>query len=617
MTTGGAAGLVRCPVCGSGELDPTIHNNDGMCDCPCGHRAYAGYVAELAALTARSQWLAERVLHGDRAPDPDFARRYRIWPVPGLPVGAPGADLDSAASPPPRHTVGVQTVLLTVGAGLLIVAGTVFAAVVWDRISGLGQVALMVTATLGFAAVAVRLHPRLPGTAEALAVVAAGLLVVDVIAAPLLGLLPESWITGPGLYPAVALAIVCVILVLLGRRSGLRAWQWCGWFAAPAAGGALVAFWANQPTSDPASTAAAVSVPLLVSIGLLAVTRIPGRPVPDPLPMRVAGAVGVVVCGLVTASAATSRDSLPGALITTVLATIAGTAWASYDRSRWVRAGAALLIGASCALALGLPPMPQALWLAALVAAVGFVVGLGAFVVLRDTWAAVVAALAVWGGWAVVRIASEPVEGPHSRLQAQVALLAALVAILGFALARWLPWAVWIAAVLGQFALVMGSFDAPEIVESFSLPFTALLLLAGLLWRRYAPGSHRPPSLIWLGPAVAMALIPSAFATWDAPWSPGTANGDVTSSLVRLSAVLIAGGIATIAGARRGLAGLLIPGALALAIVGVGQVWTALANLPRWIALALAGAALILAGARVEWLRGQGARAGHWLGTLR
>jgi hypothetical protein len=66
-----------------------------------------------------------------------------------------------------------------------------------------------------------------------------------------------------------------------------------------------------------------------------------------------------------------------------------------------------------------------------------------------------------------------------------------------------------------------------------------------------------------------------------------------------------------------GLAGLLLPGAAAVAIAAAAQVWSGLASLPRWIGLGLAGTALVLAGARIEWLRGEGGRARAWLRELR
>ena len=145
-----------------------------------------------------------------------------------------------------------------------------------------------------------------------------------------------------------------------------------------------------------------------------------------------------------------------------------------------------------------------------------------------------------------------------------------------------------------------------------TLPFAGLLLAAGLLWRR-----HRPtPSLQWLGPAVAMALIPSAFAAWTAPWALDITHLTTGAHLVRAALVLSAGVLAAAIGARLRLAGLLMPAAVALVVLASAQVWGGLANLPRWVALAIAGTLLVVAGARIEQLRGQGRRAAGWAHRL-
>ena len=209
---------MRCPRCATADLDPTAHDEAGMVTCQCGHRAYAGYIAEADSLAARSAWLADRVAAGDPEPAPEVQRAYAIWSPPGVvaPGTGPSGLVPPGTIPPPGHVAlpapvprgapSAQTLLLGIGALLLVIAGAVFAAVVWDRLGAFGQVALMLGATAGVGALAIRLRRRLEGTAEALAVVAAGLAAVDLMAAPMLGLLPERWVTDPTLYPAVAFA---------------------------------------------------------------------------------------------------------------------------------------------------------------------------------------------------------------------------------------------------------------------------------------------------------------------------------------------------------------------------------------------------------------------------
>ena len=160
--------------------------------------------------------------------------------------------------------------------------------------------------------------------------------------------------------------------------------------------------------------------------------------------------------------------------------------------------------------------------------------------------------------------------------------------------------------------MLLAPITWPDPVEVHTLTFAALLLAAGLLWRHRGP----TPSLQWLGPAVAMALIPSAVATWVAPWALDASDLGTTGHLIRLGAVLVASVIAMVVGARMHLGGLLIPASLALSIAALAQVWSGLSNLPRWVGLAIAGTLLVLAGARIEWLRREGRRAVGWVEGL-
>jgi hypothetical protein len=321
---------------------------------------------------------------------------------------------------------------------------------------------------------------------------------------------------------------------------------------------------------------------------------------------------------MATVPAALSREMLPGALVTAAATATAWCAWAWFDRDPLVRAGAAALLGATTGLVLLLPSEPQPVSLAAIVGLLGITLGMLAHRLTGDDLATGLAATSVWVVWSFGRVTSlQPGVETRSVLD-QLALLAVVVAVVGVLVARWAPWTAWMAALLAQFALVVVMPDTWDVVEVWTLPFAALLLGAGVLWRRYTPGN--PRSLIWLGPSVAMALLPSAVLTWAAPWvggADGTGSSDVASALLRLAFVLVAGVAASVVGARLGLAGLLIPGAAAVAIAAAAQVWSGLASMPRWIGLGLAGTALVLAGARIEWLRGEGGRARAWLGELR
>lgn len=634
---------VRCPVCGEPGLDATVHDAAGMCTCSCGHRAYAGYVAELAASQGRSNWLADRIREG-RPPAPEVIGPYAIWPVPQSPQAQPpqGAAGEAAGARSPvgvgpggrRAGAGVQSLLLALGALMLIVAATIFAAVVWDRIGALGQVVTMTLLTAGVAGLAVRLSGRLHGTAEALAVVAAGLLVVDALAAPLLGLLPRAWLEVPSVYPAAVAAALAAVLVAAARRWQLRAWEWIGWAAAPTAG-YLLAFGAVDAGAHPALSAALVAVPVATSLAIVAWARL--RPaVREPVAMGLAGGAGLAMGALLTASAAMTRDALPGALVTTVLAAVGLGVWARVDRAGWVRLAAAALVGTAGAALLLLAVDPP-LWLSVLVAVVGLgagwlaawldrrgrtpesltVGGLGLASALHPAVLPATAACGLWLTWSAGRyaLAAEAMDFPEARQQ--VALLAGIVAVVGFAAAAYLPSAPWVAALLGEFALLTGAPGRVDLLEAATLPFASLLLLAGLLWRRHAPDSGERSSLVWLGPAATVALVPSALAAWAAPWVLAAPDQSSTTALIRLGLVLVASLAGVVVGARWSLAGLLLPASAALVVVTLAQTWSGLSALPRWVAFGLAGTLLVVLGARVEWLRGQGGRARTWLRQLR
>lgn len=600
-----------------------------MCTCPCGHRAYAGYVAEADSLAERSSWLADRIAAGDPAPAPELHREYRVWnpPGPAIPIavgeatavaGQPAATaaLGVPATPPrTQGTPSAQTVLLAVGAFLLVVAGAVFAAVVWDRLGAVGQVALMLVATFGVGALAIRLRRGLIGTAESLAAVAAGLAAVDVMAAPLLGLLPSRWVNDPTLYPAVALGALGLGLLLLHRRFRLRAWSWLGWV------GLLAGAWCVVPavataTDNQAWAFAAVAVPTLASVGMLASAQHVRQLADQSAALMTVGAFGLATGTMgTTIGVLSSPTNRNGALLTTALTACAFGIWAVRDRGRilWVNLAAAALAGITGALILSMPPEPQPVWLAAAVALAGLVVGLVIWLVAADGTLAATGALGVWIPWAVIRMSASADGGPDDLVSSQLSLLSLLVAILAFVLAWWTPALGWVGALLGMTAMSLAPVTWADPLETFSLPFAAVLLGAGLLWRRRGP----TPSLQWLGPAVAMALIPSAAATWFAPWAVDVWSETTTTHLVRLAAVLLLGVVAVVVGARERLAGLFVPGAIALVIAAGAQLWSGLETLPRWGALAIAGTLLVVAGARIEWLRREGRRAVGWVGELR
>ena len=65
------------------------------------------------------------------------------------------------------------------------------------------------------------------------------------------------------------------------------------------------------------------------------------------------------------------------------------------------------------------------------------------------------------------------------------------------------------------------------------------------------------------------------------------------------------------------LAGVLAPAAAALVTVSAVQLVELGRFLPQWVSFAVAGALLIAAGARWEWVRDAGHRGGTWVRSLR
>ena len=113
-----------------------------------------------------------------------------------------------------------------------------------------------------------------------------------------------------------------------------------------------------------------------------------------------------------------------------------------------------------------------------------------------------------------------------------------------------------------------------------------------------------------------MVILPSAFACWGAPWVEATSNQSVSTGVIRLVLVLMGGFAMVVPGARGRLQGLLVPGATALVIAGLAQLSSGLNAVPRWLALAVVGAGLIFAGARLEVLRKRGREVRDYLATL-
>jgi hypothetical protein len=131
-------------------------------------------------------------------------------------VSAP-ADRLASAPPGPRRSWTTQQTLLAVGVLLVLAASAIGLAIAWFLIGRYGQVLVMggVTAAASVAALALS-RRRLPSSAEALAVVAGGLMLLDVAAARGYGLFGLDAVDGRA-YTAVTGLLVAVVLAALHR----------------------------------------------------------------------------------------------------------------------------------------------------------------------------------------------------------------------------------------------------------------------------------------------------------------------------------------------------------------------------------------------------------------
>ena len=570
--------LVRCPVCGTGQYSlEDVDRTTGVVTCECGHSANAQFVAEAGYLEARLEWVRDRIRAGD---------------VPAQPAPV-------AVSSP----LSAQTILLSVGALLLVIAASVFTAVAWPRLGPAAQLAMVVVVTLVVAVLAVLLRDRLHGTAEALAALAFGLAVVDLAALPALGVGPEGWQDLDSPYWLVGAGVLALAGVLGSRATGLRAWSWLGWAAAAMAVGFVTGLLVGLDEVETEQLVLAVGV--LSVAGALLLTGSWVVPVlrTDRRPMVLAGSVALTIGAGVCAIGAVSGDAVEAAALVTALTALVlgGMAWlAGQTAPRGFAWGGVVLALVTGGLLLALLPGNGPV--AVLVALLGGAMLL-AGIALRTTLVGLPAALVLWATWLVVR---EPDGVGWFLVTAGLVLL--MAAWLGASLTS-ITWLAWPAAAV-EFAglAVLAPVGYPDLLEAWTLPAAGLLAVAGLVSCRGRPAS----SLERVGPALTVALLPSAFATWLAPWVVGESGG-LGQDVARLVAVLVVGGVLMVLGARSHALGLLLPGSAAVLVAGLAQLWSGLDALPRWVALAIVGSALVLAGARFEWLRDEGRRARDWV----
>jgi hypothetical protein len=194
--------------------------------------------------------------------------------------------------------------------------------------------------------------------------------------------------------------------------------------------------------------------------------------------------------------------------------------------------------------------------------------------------------------------------------QQDVAIFLAIVAASGYVLAL-TPrrgFVSWPAAAAGSvstwLALDVAGYDTLEFYTGTS---AATLLVAGLLQRRDVP---RLGSVVTLGPALAMAILPSAIDAF------GEAVVQEAGTLRAVLVILVAAVLAAVGAALRVRAAFLV-GLTAALLAGLGQLFALTGLLPRWVALAAGGALLLGTGFAAEAVRTAGRQFRVFTGQLR
>lgn len=531
-----------------------------MVTCECGYRGYLGYLQEAAYLAGRQRWLQDRIAAGEAPPAEPMASQYGIWRIAGTP--APAA---------PRGG-STQLLLVSLGAMLLLLAGLVFVAVAWDLIGPVGRWVALLAVTAGVIAATIATRRRTPRTAEALAVVSFGLAAITLTAAPALDVVPQPWTAARYPYWLFASGGLLVFGIGLGRRFGLQAWSWLGWLMAPFVVTSLLGLVLTRIGNEEVEMTVAAGAFLVAGTGLLASRD---------WPRRLAG-VACLVPAVVVTMALLAQDPPAGAILVIAAALLILLLVPHDSWRKWVGWP---LFGLWLALLGSLLPENAGITVTMVLVGAGLIVALASRPLL-----ALPTSLVLWTTWFVMR-------PDYPALQFGLAALALFAAAVYRRQAA--PFA-WLGAAFGEIALLI-QWSQPPFFEAPTLALAVLLLAAGLLQR-----SHN--SAVMFAPAVSAALIPSALLSWFEPWSQ--------ASLIRFLVVMAAGMALLLIGVRRHMLGLVVPSAIAIGIASVAQLFAVLDLFPRWLALALVGATLIVAGARLEWLRDRRRETQAWLESL-
>jgi hypothetical protein len=519
-----------CPSCGARLAQ---HERCAACHLPLqGPLAAQLWRAsvEAARLLAERQALITALR---TAPSP---RRTHRVPPPQMPAAFPAAlPATTARSRAEWTTRRVQNLLLGLGVLLLIVAAVIFTTVAWGDLGVGGRGAVMAFATAGATAAAVLSRRRgLAATAEAVGVLAFGLLLLDAYAVWRLDLV--DW--RGGYYWAVALAVVAGLTGVAARAVPLRSWQLTAVVAAQLPVPILATMW----TASQAAIALVIQGALAVALG------------GTPRIMRIAQAIGGTLAWVTGAAVATD------------------TAYAAQDADA-VFPALVLIVAALTAVTVAVRlTQPTARQIAATVATAVAVLAVhgGTYHLLAGRWPAT---SAVGLGLAVL-LAARRLPGWLRTGQLAVAATATTIGLVcvadlvGLAVFGPLGWldASWSSDGRGAARTLL--FPGSTVIVSWAVP-TALALgavaavVAAAAWRW----------LLRLGLVLATLGIVTVPLAADLPYAVAT-----------IGEVLLGGTLVVVAGYRKRMP-LMLAG---LALGGVGLIWSAAAQATTLAALALA-----------------------------
>lgn len=367
--------------------------------------------------------------------------------------------------------------------------------------------------------------------------------------------------------------------------------------------GALTLAGLTWPADPPGLASAALVAPAAVAAGLLALGRrplVPGVPGVALLGLHLLAAAALTLAGFRHLEDPRSGVTLLGAALAGALALTGVAVVLLAVRSGRLRGPVVGYAAALVLLAAGVAVAPA---------------GAAATAVALVALSVPGAVLAGWrrghpeesvltGAWAVAVLAAlqQATTTEDPALLVAVLLAVAGLTCSGYSLLPRRGWAAVPASLLCSGAVWTLLLEREvSTVEAYSLPLAALLGVVGLVRLRREPAA---PSWLTVGPALAVALLPSAVASVDDP------------SPTRALLVLVAGAAVLVLGVRLRWQAPLVVGAVALAVVAVSQLGPYAVGLPRWLSFGLVGLLLLVLGARYEQRRRNARQVFAWMSGL-